>query len=182
MAGLSHVGMRRYLSRKGCPTRACGAINEGRSHSSQTSLRRHARTPRARAGVSRQRGLATPAGRTHRARAARAAARRRPRPGEAGGRGAEAEGARGEGQPGFDSWRALTAIPSKIVVGVTNRPALLVSEAGLHALPRIEPRLLRLSARVAPSPMSSGRRFEVWVLRKRTFKPSGPAHHRNTVR
>ena len=33
---------------------------------------------------------------------------------------------------------------------ITSRLALLEDEAGLHALPRIEPGLLRLSARVAP--------------------------------
>ena len=44
--------------------RACGAINQGGSLTIHDSLRRHARTPRARAGLSRQRGLTTPAGRT----------------------------------------------------------------------------------------------------------------------
>ena len=167
-AGLSHAGMRRY-QRRVCPsqsylpappredaTRTCGRESAARA--------RHAGGPHAK-GAGRTRGGTA-------AEAARLAGRR----------GAEAEGARGEGQPGFDSWRALTLIPTIFFSVVTSRLALLGGEAGLHALPRIEPGLLRLSARVAPSPMSSGRRFEVWVLRKRTFKPSGPAHHRNTVR
>ena len=95
--------------------------------------------------MSRQRGLTTPAGRTQgagRTRGGTAAAAAR----LAGRRGAEAEGARGEGQPGFDSRRGLTAIPITIARKITSRhallQALLVAEAGLHALPRIVARLL----------------------------------------
>ena len=129
------------MARRGCSTRACGAINEGRSHPSHNSLRRHTRTPRARAGVSRQRGLEKPAGSLQgagRTRGGTAAAAAR----LAGRRGAEAEGARGEGQPGFDSRRGLTVMPRTYVrpaIRKTNRPAIFVGEAGPHALPWIEP-------------------------------------------
>ena len=64
--GAQHVHRRDLVTwiaaRRCCPKWACGAINEG-SHPSHAFLR-HASAPRARAGVSRQRGLATPAGRT----------------------------------------------------------------------------------------------------------------------
>lgn len=82
-AGLSHAGMR-----------GCGAINQGTAHTSYKSLRRHARTPRARAGVrvaaarARHAGARPHAGRGTHARRHGAAAL--PGGGRAGGRRARA--------------------------------------------------------------------------------------------
>jgi len=74
--------------------------------------------------VSRQRGLATPANRTQgagRTRGGTTAAAAR----LAGRRGAEAEGARGEGQPGFDSRRGLYRYPDNVNQNENQPPGTL---------------------------------------------------------
>ena len=101
------------VARRCCPKWARGAINEGGSHPSHTFLRRHVSVRSTSGRESRQRGLATPAGRTQGAGSTRggtAAAAARASPGGGGARRKRSRARRGS--TWVPSRRGLTLVPN----------------------------------------------------------------------